>query len=206
MASSSGNSSSCTKIQSSGSEGDLQVVTMDERKNKRKQSNRESARRSRMRKRDHLEDLRKQVSELRKENREIMATIDMTTQHYLKTEAENCVLRAQMGELNQRFQSLNDIIVDIINTNTSYERDCYYLTSSQNFTNTFCLNQPVFQWWIVWIWEEKKKNVECSFGFVGKSYAYYSRIVWSGRWVSKICGKGFMKGTHSSSTVSQLIN
>ncbi|BAT77740.1 hypothetical protein LR48_Vigan09g026700 [Vigna angularis] len=145
MASSSGNSSICTKIQSSSSEGDLQVLTMDERKNKRKQSNRESARRSRMRKRDHLEDLRKQVSEFTKENREIMATIDMTTQHYLKTEAENCVLRAQMGELNQRLQSLNDIIVDIINTTTSYERDCY-LTSLQSFSNTVCLNQPVFQW------------------------------------------------------------
>ncbi|XP_014500410.1 bZIP transcription factor 44-like [Vigna radiata var. radiata] len=145
MASSSGNSFICTKIQSSGSEGDLQVLTLDERKNKRKQSNRESARRSRMRKRDHLEDLRKQVSEFTKENIEIMATIDTTTQHYLKTEAENCVLRAQMGELNQRLQSLNDIIVDIINTTTSYERDCY-LTSSECFSNTVCLNQPVFQW------------------------------------------------------------
>ncbi|KAL9312956.1 hypothetical protein ACSQ67_018408 [Phaseolus vulgaris] len=145
MASSSGNSSISTKIQSSGSEEDLQVLTMDERKNKRKQSNRESARRSRMRKRDHLEDLRKQVSEFTKENREILATTDMTTQHYLKIEAENCVLRAQMGELDQRLQSLNDMIVDIMNTTTFYERDCY-LTSTQNFTNTLCLNQLVFEW------------------------------------------------------------
>ncbi|CAJ1973279.1 unnamed protein product [Sphenostylis stenocarpa] len=146
MASSSGNSSICTKIQSSGSEEDLQVLRTDERKNKRKLSNRESARRSRMRKRNHLEDLTKQVSQFTKENREILGTIDMTTQHYLKIEAENCVLRAQMGELGQRLQSLNDIIVDIINhTTTSYERDCY-LTSAQNFTNTRCFHQPVFQW------------------------------------------------------------
>jgi len=145
MASSSGNSSISTKIQSSASEEDLQVLTVDERKNKRKQSNRESARRSRMRKRDHLEDLRKQVSEFTKENREIVATIDMSTHHFVKIEAENCVLRAQMGELNQRLQSLNDMIVDIMNTTTSYERDCY-LTSAQNFTNPLCLNQPVFDW------------------------------------------------------------
>lgn len=151
MASSSGNSSISTKSQSSGSEGDLQVVITDERKNKRKQSNRESARRSRMRKRNHLDQLTKQLSQLAKNNGEILATIDITTQHYLNVEAENSILRAQMGELSQRLQSLNDIVHDIIiNTTTTYERDCY-LTSAQNFTtttNTLCLNQPVFQWWI----------------------------------------------------------
>ncbi|TKY75181.1 Ocs element-binding factor 1 [Spatholobus suberectus] len=139
MASSSGNSSTCTKSQSSGSEGGLQVL-MDERKNKRKQSNRESARRSRMRKRNHLDDLTKQVTQLTKDNGEILATIDIATQYYLNVEAENSVLRAQTGELSQRLQSLN-YIVDA----TTYERDCY-LTSAQNFTNTLCLNQPVFQW------------------------------------------------------------
>lgn len=141
---------------------DLQVV-VDERKKKRKQSNRESARRSRMRKRNHLDQLTKQLSQLAKNNGEILATIDITTQHYLNVEAENSILRAQMGELSQRLQSLNDIVHDIIiNTTTTYERDCY-LTSAQNITtknNTLCLNQQaVFQWWIVtlalplWIWQ-----------------------------------------------------
>ncbi|XP_027357076.1 bZIP transcription factor 11-like [Abrus precatorius] len=147
MASSSGNSSTSTKIQSSGSEEELQVLIDDERRNKRKQSNRESARRSRMRKQNHLDDLTKQVSQLTKDNREILTSINITTQHYLNVEAENSVLRAQMGELSQRLQSLNDIINIINNTTTtgSYERDCY-LTSAQNFMNMHCLNQPIFQW------------------------------------------------------------
>ena len=152
MASSSGNSSISTKSQSSGSEGDLQVVITDERKNKRKQSNRESARRSRMRKRKHLDELTKQVSQLAKGNGEILGTIDITTQHYLNVEAENSILRAQMEELSQRLQSLNDIvdgIINLTNATTAYERDCY-LTSAQNITtknNTLCLNQQaVFQW------------------------------------------------------------
>lgn len=147
MASSSGNSS---KTQSSGSEEDLQIL-MDQRKNKRKQSNRESARRSRMRKQNHLEDLTNQVSKLTKDNGEILTNINITTQHYLNVEAENSILRAQMGELNQRLQSLNDIL-SFIETNTgSYERDCYQ-TSEQNCMNMLYLNQPImasadiFQW------------------------------------------------------------
>ncbi|PNY00990.1 ocs element-binding factor 1-like protein [Trifolium pratense] len=101
MATSSGNSSVSTKSQSYGSEEDLQVL-MDQRKRKRKQSNRESARRSRMRKQKHMDDLMVEVERLRNENNEIMTRMNMTTQHYLKIEAENCVLSAQMVELNQR--------------------------------------------------------------------------------------------------------
>ena len=156
MASSSGNSSTTsTKVQSSGSEEDLQVL-MDQRRNKRKQSNRESARRSRMRKQTHLDDLMSQVCKLTKDNGEILTSIDITTQHYLSVEAENSILRAQLGELSQRLQSLNDII-SLINTTTAgaYERDCY-LPSAENFIinpmNMFHLNQPIsasadiFQW------------------------------------------------------------
>ncbi|XP_061350773.1 bZIP transcription factor 44-like [Gastrolobium bilobum] len=150
MASSSGNSSMCTKIQSSGSEEDLQLM-MDQRKNKRKQSNRESARRSRMRKQNHLDDMMREVSRLTKDKSEIITSIKVTTQQYLNVEAENSILRAQMTELSQRLESLNDIINLINATTSSYERDCYQ-SSAQNFFNMLSLNEPItasagfFQW------------------------------------------------------------
>ncbi|KAE8729035.1 putative HIT-type Zinc finger family protein [Hibiscus syriacus] len=74
------------------------------------ESNRESARRSRMRKQKHLDDLTAQVTQLAKENNQILTTITFTTQHYLNIEAENSVLRAQMMELSQRLDSLNEIL------------------------------------------------------------------------------------------------
>lgn len=115
MASSGGNSSGSTqKLQNSGSEGDL----MDQRKRKRMQSNRESARRSRQRKQNHLDELMAQAAQLRKENNQIITTTNLTTQQFVKVEAENSVLRAQMDELTQRLQSLNDIL-HYINTTTT---------------------------------------------------------------------------------------
>jgi chromosome segregation ATPase len=152
MATSSGNSSVFTKSQSYGSEEDLQVL-MDQRKRKRKQSNRESARRSRMRKQKHMDDLMVEVERLRNENNEIMTRMNMTSQHYLKIEAENCVLRAQMIELNQRLQSLNDII-NIINTTTiptnevNYQyNDCFLTISDNCFMNqmnmSYLNQQPI---------------------------------------------------------------
>lgn len=155
MASSSGNSSISTKFHSSGSEEDLQLL-MDQRKRKRKQSNCESARRSRMRKQKHFDDLNVQVERLTKENSEILNRVNLITQHYVNVEAENCILRAQMGELSQRLQSLNDII-SLINTTTTTgicQNDCF-LTIADNFMNPMnmhYLNQPivasaeVFQW------------------------------------------------------------
>ncbi|KAE9603560.1 putative transcription factor bZIP family [Lupinus albus] len=142
-----GNSSTCTKFQSSGSEEDLKVL-MDQRKNKRKVSNRESARRCRMRKQNHIDDMMNQVSQLTKDKSEILTSVNITTQHYLNVEAENSILRAQIIELNQRFESLNGII-NLINTSTTngngaYERDCY-LTSDENFMNPInmlYLNEP----------------------------------------------------------------
>lgn len=115
MATSSGNSSGSTQLHNSGSEGDLQAG-MDQRKRKRMQSNRESARRSRMRKQKHLDDLMAQVAQLRKENSQIHTTTSLTTQQLLTVEAENSVLRAQMMELSQRLESLNDIL-NYMNTN-----------------------------------------------------------------------------------------
>lgn len=150
MATSSGNSSVSTKSQSYGSEEDLQLL-MDQRKRKRKQSNRESARRSRMRKQKHMDDLIAEVERLRNENSEILTRMNMTTQHYLKTEAENCVLRAQMCELNQRLQSLNDII-NLINTSTTngvnyQNNDCFLTISDNCFMNqmnmSYLNQQPI---------------------------------------------------------------
>lgn len=142
MATSSGNSSVSTKSQSYGSEENLQdlKLLMDQRKRKRKQSNRESARRSRMRKQKHMDDLVVEVERLRNENSEMMTRMNMSTQHYLKIEAENCVLRAQMCELNQRLQSLNDII-NMMNTTTTISEvnyqnnDCFLTVADNCFMN-----------------------------------------------------------------------
>ncbi|KAD2805898.1 hypothetical protein R6Q59_029089 [Mikania micrantha] len=99
MASSSGNSSQ-------RSEEDL----MDQRKRKRMQSNRESARRSRMRKQKHLDDLTDQINQMKKDNAQILTTINVTTQQFVHVDADNSVLRAQIGELSQRLDYLNEII------------------------------------------------------------------------------------------------
>ncbi|KAJ0440861.1 putative transcription factor bZIP family [Helianthus annuus] len=112
MASSSGNSS---QIPNSGSEEDL----MDQRKRKRMQSNRESARRSRMRKQKHLDDLTDQINQMKKDNAQILTTINVTTQQLVHVEADNSVLRAQMSELSQRLDYLNEINNLMGNTNNS---------------------------------------------------------------------------------------
>lgn len=79
MASSSGTSSESIQIQNSGSEEDLQAL-MKQRKQKRMLSNRESARRSRLRKQKHLDDLTAQVDQIKKENGQIMRTLNVATQ------------------------------------------------------------------------------------------------------------------------------
>ena len=117
MASSSGTSSGSTLLQNSGSEEDLQAL-MDQRKRKRMISNRESARRSRMRKQKHLDDLMAQAAQLRKENNQIITSMNVTTQHYLNIEAENSVLRAQFNELSNRLQYLVEI-VSFLNTGSN---------------------------------------------------------------------------------------
>ncbi|KAI3513248.1 hypothetical protein L1887_20576 [Cichorium endivia] len=114
MASSSGNSSGSTQIHHSGSDDGM----MDQRKRKRMESNRESARRSRMRKQKHIDDLMAQANKLKNDNAQILTTIDVTTQRYAQIEAENSVLRAQVSELSQRLDSLNEIM-NYINTNTN---------------------------------------------------------------------------------------
>ena len=146
MGSSSGNSSGSTQLQNSGSEEDLQLA-MDQRKRKRMQSNRESARRSRMRKQKHLNDLMAEVAQLSKENNQILTRTSITTQHYLNVEAENSVLKAQMDELSQRLQSLNDILNYMNTGNGVFEADQNIQINQDSFMNNswnwMYLNQPI---------------------------------------------------------------
>lgn len=160
MASSSGTSSGSSFLQNSGSEEDLQQL-MDQRKRKRMISNRESARRSRMRKQKHLDDLMAQVSTLRKENNQILTSMNVTTQHYLNVEAENSILRAQISELSHRLESLNEIIafLDANNSNNCHglvmdHNEPYSFNFAPNDTmvdgfnmtnswNYLCANQPI---------------------------------------------------------------
>ncbi|KAG5613372.1 hypothetical protein H5410_024653 [Solanum commersonii] len=137
MATSSGNSSQIPN--NSGSDEVLMVV--DDRKRKRMQSNRESARRSRMRKQKHLDDLMCQVTQLKKENSNILSSINMTTQQYGNVEAENSVLRAQMMELTQRLQSLNEILTYINNSNNNNNN--YQEDFQINPWNLMYVNQPI---------------------------------------------------------------
>lgn len=135
MASSSGNSSGGTTTtttttssgattgeqlrRSSSSEEDFQQpIVVDERKRKRMESNRESARRSRLRKQKLQEDLASQVADLKRENNQILSAMSVTTQQCLNVEAENSVLRAQMAELGNRLDSLNEIL-NCINSSSS---------------------------------------------------------------------------------------
>lgn len=106
------------------------------------QSNRESARRSRMRKQKHLDDLMGQVGQLRKENNQILTSINVTTQHYLNVEAENSVLRAQMMELTQRLDSLNEIINYMNSSNSAasmfdqtLQENMHLQANPENFMN-----------------------------------------------------------------------
>ncbi|MBA0863535.1 hypothetical protein Goshw_022598 [Gossypium schwendimanii] len=120
--SSSGASSGSSRLRSSSSSEDFQPI-LDERKRKRMLSNRESARRSRMRKQKHLDDLMAQVSDLTNHNNQILTSINVTAQLYSNVEAENLVLRAQMTELSNRLQSLNEIIQFINSSNGVLQND-----------------------------------------------------------------------------------
>lgn len=114
MASSSGISST------SLSDEDMKA-RMEQRKRRRMDSNRESARRSRMRKRKQLEDLTAEVDRLKAGRNTAVTALATVNQHYMAVEAENCVLRTQVGELNNRLQALNEIInyMNGINNNTN---------------------------------------------------------------------------------------
>ncbi|XP_044489405.1 bZIP transcription factor 11-like [Mangifera indica] len=148
MASSSGTSSgsgsgSGSVLQNSGSEEDLRAL-MDQRKRKRMISNRESARRSRMRKQKHLDDLMAQAANLRLKHQHIITNINITTQHFLNIEAENSVLRAQLGELTHRLQSLNEII-SFLSTNAADNNTASYggPLDTTSIASSFITEPPV---------------------------------------------------------------
>ncbi|OIW17969.1 hypothetical protein TanjilG_17805 [Lupinus angustifolius] len=135
---------------SPGSEEDHQHHVMDQKKRKRMVSNRESARRSRMKKQQHLDGLIAQIDQLNKENNQIRTSVEITTQHYLNIEAENAIIRAQVEELSNRLQSLNEII-DYINSPCNYIfdevvdqdtlfNDCGFMMDPWNFVP---VNQPI---------------------------------------------------------------
>ncbi|KAL3538268.1 hypothetical protein ACH5RR_001634 [Cinchona calisaya] len=92
------------------SESDQRYAMMDEKKRKRMISNRESARRSRMRKQNQLQDLTDEIGRLQVANDGIVGKIDEITKKYMIYAAQNNVLRAQVVELSERFESLNDVI------------------------------------------------------------------------------------------------
>ncbi|XP_028767949.1 bZIP transcription factor 44-like [Neltuma alba] len=148
MASSSGTSSgsgSSPLAQNSGSEEDLQVL-MDQRKRKRMISNRESARRSRMRKQKHLDDLVAQVAQLRKENQQILTSVTLTTEQYLRVESDNSVLRAQASELSHRLESLNEIIDSLNASNNGAFANTFNMEPNNGFFNPMnmgYLNHPI---------------------------------------------------------------
>ncbi|XP_072967608.1 bZIP transcription factor 44-like [Typha angustifolia] len=151
MASPSGTCSGSNQFQNSGSEEELQAL-MDEKRKKRKQSNRESAKRSRMRKQKQVDDLMFQVSQLRKDNTQLLTALSVTTQSHMAVEADNSVLRTQMMELSNRLQSLNEIIHRmnyannnnfIINTNASIYDGPHENTFINPWNNSMFVNQPI---------------------------------------------------------------
>ncbi|KAB2634639.1 ocs element-binding factor 1-like [Pyrus ussuriensis x Pyrus communis] len=151
MASSSGTSSGSSPVihRNSGSEEDLMAL-MHQRKRKRMISNRESARRSRMRKQKHLDDLTGQINQLKKENHQIISSLNITSQHYMNIEAENSVLRAQADELSGRLQSLDEI-ASFLNANNgglhaaAADSSCFNEPNNSFFDplNLSNLNQPI---------------------------------------------------------------
>lgn len=102
-----------TMQQRSGSPSDgvdSKIAMVDDKKRKRMQSNRESARRSRIRKQQHLDDMLSRVAQLQKENRQIVESINKTTELYTQVASENNVLNARIAELTDRLQSLNSVL------------------------------------------------------------------------------------------------
>lgn len=105
-----------------------------------------------MRKQKHLDDLMAQATQLRKENNQILTSMNVTTQQYLNVEAENSVLRAQMMELTHRLQSLEEII-NYMNSNNANANAMFETLEMQqsnladNFLNNpwnlMYLNQPI---------------------------------------------------------------
>ena len=87
----------------------LAAVTA-ERKRKRKESNRLSAQRSRARKQQQLDDLTKQVTALRARNGAMAAAAYDVERRCAAVQVENALLQAMNLELDERLQSLAELI------------------------------------------------------------------------------------------------
>jgi flagellar biosynthesis/type III secretory pathway chaperone len=82
------------------------------------------------------------LAQLRKDNHQIISNLNITSQHFLNIEAENSILRAQVGELSHRLQSLNEIITFLNNINgifgagetSTFTEPIYTFTSPLNFS------------------------------------------------------------------------
>lgn len=119
---------------SPGGGGSSGASDADLRKRKRMESNRESARRSRMRKQQHLDELVRQVGDLKKQNEEIMKQLSITNQLHVNMESQNAVLRTQMAELTKRLDSINEII-SILNSSTDNNNNHNYYDDEFNYNN-----------------------------------------------------------------------
>lgn len=110
-------SSSTTGVSSSTQQLHKKAKNSDESRLKRMASNRESAKRSRIRKQKHLTELTTQISQLKSKNNLIRTNMSVTNDMHVTLEAENSVLKAQLAELSQRLESLNDQIMDCLKSN-----------------------------------------------------------------------------------------
>uniref|UniRef100_A0A7C9E424 BZIP domain-containing protein n=1 Tax=Opuntia streptacantha TaxID=393608 RepID=A0A7C9E424_OPUST len=147
-------SSSATSQNNSNSSEASDNQIIDIRKRKRMQSNRESARRSRQKKQKQLDDLTAEVSRLTDQNGQILNTMNVTTQLYMNVEAENSVLKAQLSELTNRLNSLNDIIrclsspaVKSTAITTSFESDEQESFGNGSFDLDDCFSVNSFGAW-----------------------------------------------------------
>ncbi|XP_074571729.1 bZIP transcription factor 44-like [Curcuma longa] len=146
MASPDGTSSGSSLLHNLGSDEDLQSL-MEQKKRKRMISNRESARRSRMRKQKQLSDLITELSQLKKENSQIIMLLSITTQRRAAMEAENSILMAQVMELSYALESLNEIAHSMRGSNLSSNMSMWdgpQLTDSfMSPWNLRHINQPI---------------------------------------------------------------
>ncbi|KAE9602966.1 hypothetical protein Lal_00050214 [Lupinus albus] len=147
----SGGSSSLQNSNSGCSERNQQQHhVMDQKKRKRMLSNRESARRSRMKKQKLMDDLVAQVNQLNRENNQISTSVEITTNLCMKIEAENGIISAQVAELSNRLQSLNEIIYYMHSPSCNYLIDEDYEENMFNdcgfmmdLWNSVPFNQPI---------------------------------------------------------------
>ncbi|ESQ31264.1 hypothetical protein EUTSA_v10005352mg, partial [Eutrema salsugineum] len=83
----------------------------DDRREKRKKSNRESARRSRMKQQKHLEDVRSQFHQLKRDNRELENQLRYAMHHCQHAKIEKDRLRLEHHILQEKLLNLRQVLV-----------------------------------------------------------------------------------------------